>query len=170
MTDKLTIVLAQLNATVGAVAANTDKARKVIAAHLQADLVLFPELFISGYPPEDLVLRHSFVAACKVAAEDLAREFAGGPAILIGLPWRETDKLHNSVALLNGGRIETVRHKFDLPNYGVFDEKRVFQPGPAPGPMVVKGVRIGVPICEDIWTEEVCETLAETGAEILLSP
>ena len=88
MTDKLTIVLAQLNATVGAVAANTDKARKVVAAHPQADLVLFPELFISGYPPEDLVLRHSFVAACKDAAEDLAREFADGPAILIGLPWK----------------------------------------------------------------------------------
>jgi NAD+ synthase len=100
----------------------------------------------------------------------LATEFASGPAILIGLPWREGKKLHNSFALLNGGRIEAVRHKFDLPNYGVFDEKRVFQPGPAPGPVVVKGVRIGVPICEDIWTEETCETLAETGAEILLSP
>ena len=170
MTDRLTIALAQLNPTVGAVSANLEKARATIAAHAGCDLVLFPELYLAGYPPEDLVLRPSFVAACKAAAEKLAGEFSDGPAVLIGLPWREGDKLHNSVALLSGGRIEAVRHKFDLPNYGVFDEKRVFQPGPAPGPVVVKGVRIGVPICEDIWTEEICETLVETGAEILLVP
>ncbi|MCA0434212.1 MAG: NAD+ synthase [Proteobacteria bacterium] len=170
MTDRLTIALAQLNPTVGAIAANLEKARAVAAAHRGADLVLFPELFIAGYPPEDLVLRASFITACKEACETLAREFANGPAILMGLPWRDGDKLHNSVALLSGGKIEAVRHKFDLPNYGVFDEKRVFQQGPAPGPVVIKGVRIGVPICEDIWTEETCETLAETGAEILLSP
>jgi NAD+ synthase len=170
MTTHLKIGLAQLNPTVGAVAANLAKARDAVAKLREADLVLFPELYIAGYPPEDLVLRGSFVAACKNAVEELAQEFADGPAILIGLPWREGDNLYNSVALLNGGRIETVRHKFDLPNYGVFDEKRVFDAGPAPGPLVVKGVRIGVPICEDIWTEETCETLAETGAEILLSP
>jgi NAD+ synthase len=170
MTTHLKIGLAQLNPTVGAVAANLAKAREAVAKLREADLVLFPELYIAGYPPEDLVLRGSFVTACKTAVEELARDFVEGPAILIGLPWREGDKLYNSVALLNGGRIETVRHKFDLPNYGVFDEKRVFDAGPAPGPLVVKGVRIGVPICEDIWTEETCETLAETGAEILLSP
>jgi NAD+ synthase len=170
MTSELKIGLAQLNPTVGAVSANLAKARDAVAKLRDVDLVLFPELFIAGYPPEDLVLRGSFVAACKTACEELAREFSGGPAILMGLPWRENGKLHNSVALLNGGRIETVRHKFDLPNYGVFDEKRVFDQGPAPGPIAFKGVRIGVPICEDIWTEETCETLAETGAEILLSP
>ena len=170
MITHLKIGLAQLNPTVGAVTANLAKARDAVAKLRDADLVLFPELFIAGYPPEDLVLRPAFVAACKAAVEDLAKEFADGPVILIGLPWRDGDKLHNSVALLNGGKIETVRHKFDLPNYGVFDEKRVFNAGPAPGPVVVKGVRIGVPICEDIWTEETCETLAETGAEILLSP
>ena len=170
MTSHLKIGLAQLNPTVGAVAANLVKAREAILNLRDADLVMFPELYIAGYPPEDLVLRDSFVAACKTAVEDLAREFADGPAILIGLPWRDGEKLYNSMALLSSGRIETLRHKFDLPNYGVFDEKRVFDAGPAPGPLVVKGVRIGVPICEDIWTEEVCETLAETGAEILLSP
>ena len=159
-----------MNPTVGAVAANLVKAREAILNLRDADLVMFPELYIAGYPPEDLVLRDSFVAACKTAVEDLAREFADGPAILIGLPWRDGEQLYNSMALLSSGRIETLRHKFDLPNYGVFDEKRVFDAGPAPGPLVVKGVRIGVPICEDIWTEEVCETLAETGAEILLSP
>jgi NAD+ synthase len=170
MTNKLTIVLAQLNPTVGAVQANLEKARAVIAKHLSADLILFPELYIAGYPPEDLVLRPTFIAACKAACETLAAEFGDGPGILMGLPWREGKNLHNSVALLHKGKIETVRHKYDLPNYGVFDEKRVFQPGPAPGPINFKGVRIGVPICEDIWTEETCETLAETGAEILLSP
>jgi NAD+ synthase len=170
MTNRLIIALAQLNPTVGAVDANLAKARETIATLNDVDLVVFPELYISGYPPEDLVLRNSFVAACKSACETLALEFKDGPALLIGLPWREGELLHNSVALLSKGIIETVRHKFDLPNYGVFDEKRVFQPGPAPGPLVVNGVRIGVPICEDIWTEETCETLAETGAEILLSP
>ena len=170
MTDKLTIALAQLNPTVGAVSINLAKAKAAVTALPPVDLVMFPELFLAGYPPEDLVLRPSFVAACKAAAEELAAAFAFGPAILIGLPWREGEKLHNAVALLNGGKIETLRFKYDLPNYGVFDEKRVFQPGPAPGPISFKGVRIGVPICEDIWTEEVCETLAETGAEILLVP
>ncbi len=170
MTDKLAIALAQLNPTVGAIDANLAKAREAIANLKGTDLVLFPELYIAGYPPEDLVLRNSFVAACKSACETLATEFKDGPAILMGLPWREGKLLHNAVALLNNGRIETVRFKHDLPNYGVFDEKRVFQAGPAPGPISFKGVRIGVPICEDIWTEETCETLAETGAEILLSP
>ncbi len=170
MTDRLIIALAQLNPIVGAVSANLAKAKAAVAALHHVDLVLFPELFLAGYPPEDLVLRPSFVAACKQAAEELAAVYPNGPAILIGLPWREESKLHNAVALLNGGKIETLRFKYDLPNYGVFDEKRVFQPGPAPGPISFKGVRIGVPICEDIWTEEVCETLVETGAEILLVP
>ena len=135
MTDKLIIALAQLNPTVGAVSANLAKAKAAVAELRGVDLVLFSELYLSGYPPEDLVLRPSFVLACKVAAQELAAAFPNGPAMLIGLPWREGDKLHNAVALLNGGKIETLRFKYDLPNYGVFDEKRVFQPGPAPGPI-----------------------------------
>ena len=170
MTNRLIIALAQLNPTLGAINANLALARAAREKAATADLILFPELFICGYPPEDLVLRPSFVAACKAAVEDLAKETRTGPAVLIGLPWREGANLYNSMALLANGRIETLRHKFDLPNYGVFDEKRVFNPGPAPGPIAFNGVRIGVPICEDIWTEETCETLAETGAEILLSP
>ncbi len=170
MTDRLIIALAQLNPTVGAVHANLAKARAARAEAMGSDLILYPELYICGYPPEDLVLRPTFVAACKTAVEELARDTATGPAVLIGLPWREGGKLHNAVALLANGRIETLRFKHDLPNYGVFDEKRVFDAGPAPGPISFKGVRIGVPICEDIWTEETCETLAETGAELLLVP
>ena len=170
MTNRLIIALAQLNPTLGAINANLALARAAREKAATADLILFPELFICGYPPEDLVLRPSFVAACKAAVEDLAKDTTTGPAVLIGLPWREGSNLYNSMALLANGRIETLRHKFDLPNYGVFDEKRVFNAGPAPGPIAFNGVRIGVPICEDIWTEETCETLAETGSEILLSP
>jgi NAD+ synthase len=170
MTDRLIIALAQLNPTVGAINANLAKARDALANCAEADLVLFPELFICGYPPEDLVLRPSFVENCRIAVEDLARDTVSGPAVLMGLPWRDGSKLYNAVALLANGRIETLRYKHDLPNYGVFDEKRVFDAGPAPGPISFKGVRLGVPICEDIWTEESCETLAETGAEILLVP
>ncbi len=170
--DTLNIALAQLNPTVGDVAGNAEKVRRARdqAAALGADLVAFPELFLAGYPPEDLVLKPAFQAACRTAVEALARDSAKGPAVLVGTPWVEGGKLYNAYVLLNGGVIEAVRFKVDLPNYGVFDEKRVFEPGPMPGPILVKGVRIGIPICEDIWGPEVVECLSETGGEILLVP
>jgi NAD+ synthase len=170
--DSLKIALAQLNPTVGDVTRNADKVRRARdqAAAMGADIVAFPELFIAGYPPEDLVLKPAFQAACRAAVEALARESAGGPALLVGTPWLEDGKLYNAYALLAGGVIEAIRFKVDLPNYGVFDEKRVFAPGPVPGPVLFKGVRIGIPICEDIWDAEVVECLSETGGEILLVP
>lgn len=170
--DSLKIALAQLNPTVGDVAGNADKVRRARdeAAAMGADLVAFPELFIAGYPPEDLVLKPAFQAACRAATEALARETANGPALLVGTPWVEDGKLYNAYALLSGGMIEALRFKVDLPNYGVFDEKRVFVPGPLPGPITFKGVRIGIPVCEDIWGPEVVECLSETGGEILLVP
>jgi NAD+ synthase len=171
MTDTLKITLAQLNPRVGDVAGNMAKLReaRAQAAADGADLMLTPELYVSGYPPEDLVLKPMFVAECRDAIEELARETAdGGPAVLVGVPWAEDGKLYNSMLLLEGGRIVTARHKVDLPNYGVFDEKRVFDAGPPPGPMAFKGVRIGAPICEDIWTPDVVECISETGGEILL--
>src|SRR4051812_49040403 len=176
---KFTISLAQLNPTVGDVTGNAAKARaaRKQASAAGADLVVFPELFIAGYPPEDLVLKPAFQSACRSAIEALARETAdGGPAMLIGSPWVDDGKLYNACALLEEGRIAALRFKANLPNYGVFDEKRLFARGPAAGPVTVKGVRIGVPICEDIWLEEsedyenVVECLAETGAEILIVP
>ncbi len=170
--DSLKIALAQLNPIVGDVAGNTEKVRRarVEAAAQGADLVALPELFIAGYPPEDLVLKPAFQAACRTAIETLARESANGPATLVGTPWVEDGKLYNAYVLFSSGVIEAVRFKVDLPNYGVFDEKRVFVPGPMPGPILVKGVRIGIPICEDIWGTEVVECLGETGGEILLVP
>src|SRR3954470_1060513 len=164
--NSLKIALAQLNPTVGDVAGNEEKARaaRAEAARLGADLVMFSELFLAGYPPEDLVLKPAFQDACRKACEELARETAdGGPAILIGLPWVEDGSLYNAYALLDGGSIAAIRFKVDLPNYGVFDEKRVFVPGPLPGPVLARGVRLGLPICEDIWSEDVIECLSETG-------
>jgi NAD+ synthase len=168
--DRLTIAVAQLNPTVGDVAGNAQKARRAREQAAGADLVIFPELFIAGYPPEDLVLKPAFQAACRQAVEDLARETSEGPGLLVGTPWVEDGKLYNAVALLEGGRVAALRFKVDLPNYGVFDEKRVFVPGPLPGPVGFRGVRIGIPICEDIWGPEPVECIAETGGEILLVP
>ena len=174
--DRLNIAVAQLNPTVGDVAGNLEKARRARAAADGADLVVFTELFLAGYPPEDLVLKPAFQAACRAAVEALARETAdGGPAVLIGTPWVENGQLYNAVVLLDAGAIAAVRLKVNLPNYGVFDERRVFVPGPPPGPLNFRGVRIGAPICEDIWTEwgdyeDVVECLAETGTELLIVP
>ena len=170
--NRLIIALAQIPAIVGDIAGNRDRLRKARAeaAAFGADIVMAPELYLSGYPPEDLVLKPAFQEACRAACEELARLTAdGGPAALVGLPWvGEDGKLHNAMALLDGGRIEAVRFKFDLPNYGVFDEKRVFAPGPSPGPIVFRGARVGVPICEDIWGPDPVECILETGGEILL--
>jgi NAD+ synthase len=171
MTDRLTIALAQLTASVGDLAANGDAILAARAAAPAADLVLTPELSIVGYPPEDLVLKPALVAAAKAQVERLAAATAdGGPALLVGLPWAENGQLFNAMALLDGGRIAGITRKHALPNYGTFDEKRLFTPGPLPGPLMVRGVRIGVPICEDMWWPDVCECLAETGAELLLAP
>jgi NAD+ synthase len=176
---QFSITLAQLNPTVGDIAGNAAKARvaRARAKADGADLVVLSELFIAGYQPEDLVLKPAFQSACRAAIESLARDTAdGGPAMLIGSPWVEDGKLYNAVALLDGGRIAALRFKANLPNYGVFDEKRLFTPGPAAGPVIIRGVRVGVPICEDIWLEEsedyenVVECLAETGAEIIVVP
>ena len=171
--DHLRIALAQLNPVMGDIAGNLARARaaRARAAAAKADLILYPELFISGYPPEDLVMKPALQEDCRAAIEAFAADTAdGGPAVLIGTPWRENGRPYNAVAYLDAGKVEAVTRKVDLPNYGVFDEKRVFAPGPMPGPLNIRGVRIGVPICEDIWTPDIVECLSETGAEILLVP
>ncbi|MFL2919200.1 MAG: nitrilase-related carbon-nitrogen hydrolase [Thalassobaculaceae bacterium] len=173
MTDRLTIALAQLNPVVGKIDFNLNKLREVRAKAAKAgvDLVVTSELYSCGYPPEDLVRKPLFISEMTAAIEALAHETGdGGPALLVGAPWVEEDRLHNSQVLLDQGQIVAARHKYDLPNYGVFDEKRIFDPGPLPGPINFRDVRIGVPICEDIWTPDVVECIAETGGEILLVP
>ncbi|BCW89785.1 Glutamine-dependent NAD(+) synthetase [Alphaproteobacteria bacterium SO-S41] len=172
MTDRLTIALVQANPKVGDIVGNLAKARdfRARAEAAGADLVVFTELFATGYPPEDLVLKPAFQADARAAIEAFAKETATGPAVLIGVPWVDKGKLYNAVALLDAGEVQNIRFKVDLPNYGVFDEKRVFSAGDMPGPMTIRGVRIGVPICEDVWTPDVVECLSETGAEMIIVP
>ena len=171
----LRIAVAQLNPVVGDIAGNLAKAReaRADAARQGADLVLYTELFIAGYPPEDLVNKPAFLRACERAAEALVADTAdGGPGVIMGTPLKRKSGVHNSIIVADGGKAMAERYKVDLPNYGEFDEKRVFQAGPdMPGPINFRGIRIGIPICEDIWGElGVCETLAESGAEMLLVP
>ena len=171
MADTLTIALAQLNARVGDLAANGDAILAARAEQPAADLVLTPELSLVGYPPEDLVLKPALVEACAAELARLAAATAGGgPALLIGLPHRAGEQLHNAMALLADGAVRGIVAKRELPNYGPFDEKRVFAPGPPPEPLEFKGVRIGVPVCEDIWLADVPRHLRERGAELLLVP
>lgn len=173
MTDQLTISLAQLNPTMGRIDGNMQMLReaRAKAAAQGADLMLTSELFVTGYPPEDLILKPMFVAEAVRAVENFAVETAdGGPAVLVGAPWIDNGKVYNAILLLDEGQVKTARYKYDLPNHGVFDEKRVFAAGPMPGPINFRGVRLGVPICEDIWTQDVIECLEESGAEIILVP
>lgn len=173
MTDRLTIALAQINPTVGAVAGNAERIRaaRSEAAALGADLMVCSELVVSGYPPEDLVLKPFFMEHVERTVRELAALTAdGGPAMLLGTPWRGGGRTWNAAVLLDGGSISAVRFKHDLPNYGVFDEKRVFAAGPLPDSVSFRGVKIGVLICEDMWTPEVAASLAGQGAELLIVP
>jgi NAD+ synthase len=170
--DTLRIAVAQLNPVVGDIAGNLALARTTVAdaARAGADLVLFTECFLSGYPPEDLVMKPAFLDECEEAMQTLAAETRDGPGVIIGVPLKRESGRHNAVAVLDRGRI-CERYKVDLPNYGEFDEKRVFDAGPPPTPVDFRGVRLGVPICEDIWGRlGVCKTLAQAGAELLLVP
>src|SRR3954470_6536622 len=171
MPDRFRIALAQLNPVMGDIAGNLGRARAARAQAAGADVILFSELFIVGYSPEDLVLKPALQEDARAAVEELARDTKdGGPAILMGAPWVEEGKLYNAMLLLDGGKVAGQTFKVDLPNYGVFDEKRVFAAGPMPVPPVVRGVELGVPVCEDIWKQEVCAALRDTGADILCVP
>jgi len=172
MTTTLKIASAQLNPCVGDLPGNIAKAGKALARAAQdgADILVLPELFVIGYPPEDLVLKPAAVADCKAVIEEFAKSTRTGPAVILSSPWQDGDKLHNAALLLDDGKIAAIRYKHHLPNYGVFDEARVFDKGPLPDPVNFKGVSIGLPICEDLWQKGVASHLADRGAEILISP
>ena len=172
MTDRFRLTLAQLNATVGALDDNAARARAAWeeARAAGADLVALPEMFLTGYQTQDLVRKPAFVAHADRVLEDLARACADGPAMGIGAPIFEDGKLYNAYFVLQDGKIAAQVYKHHLPHDDVFDEYRLYTPGQVSGPYRLGPLRIGTPICEDAWHEDVAETLAETGAEILLVP
>jgi NAD+ synthase len=171
MTDRLKIAFAQMNQRVGDLDGNAKAMLDMRRSAKGADLLLCPELQLIGYPPEDLVLKPEFVRRVHECTDRLvAATTESGPAILIGTIVAEGGSTYNAVLLADGGRVLARTLKHELPNYGTFDEKRIFTPGPLPEPILFKGVKIGVPICEDIWQEVVCAHLAEHGAEMLLVP
>ena len=172
MTDVTSIALAQLNPHLGNIGENVARlldARRDAAA-VGADIIVTPEMYLSGYPCDDLVLRSDFMSEVASGLDDLAAATAdGGPAIIVGAPHAENGVITNAVFVIDEGAIKARRDKVNLPNYGVFDDKRNFVPGAMPGPVLVRGRRLGLPICEDIWTPDVVECLAESGAEIIIS-
>lgn len=172
MADRFRVTLAQLNPTVGDLSGNAAKARKAWEAGLaaNADLVALPEMFLTGYNAQDLVMKPVFHHEAMKQAEQLALDCADGPALAIGCPWAEDGKLYNAYLVLKGGKIASRCLKHHLPNETVFDEVRIFDAGPLGGPYAVGNTRVGSPICEDGWHEDVAETLEETGAEFLLIP
>ncbi len=172
MPDRFRLTLAQLNPTVGALGSNADKAHAAWkeGRAAGADMVALTEMFITGYNAQDLVMRPAFRDAAMAEIEALAERCTDGPTLAVGGPYSEGGRLFNAYYICRGGRVVRRVLKHHLPNTAVFDEKRVFESAPPGGPYSVGGVRVGSPICEDAWRLDVCETLAETGAEILLVP
>ena len=174
MKNDLSIYIAQLNVTVGAIAANCVKISEAYKSASQegADIVLTPELSVTGYPLEDLVLKSHFFEQARSAVEKLALITQGekSAGLIVGSPWHDGEKLYNAVVLLDDGKVQEVRYKAELPNYGVFDEKRVFEAGPLPTPISFRGVQLGVMICEDMWFPRAAKALHEAGADIILVP
>ncbi|GAA0475515.1 NAD+ synthase [Parasphingorhabdus litoris] len=170
MTAKLTITLAQMTQAVGDLRGNADAMIAVYQSKPDSDLIVFPELQLIGYPPEDLVLKPAVVERAETELQRLADATQdSAPAMLVGSIFRENGHLYNGIALLEGGQIKEVRYKVELPNYGTFDEKRLFTSGPLPEPIDFRGCKIGLPICEDVWFPTVCEHLKAQGTEMLIS-
>ncbi len=172
MADTFKITLAQLNPTVGNLNGNADKAFQawLNGKNNESDLVALPEMFITGYNPQDLIFKPSFLSAAIETIQKLAKACANGPALAIGGPWSEGKAVFNAYFILKSGEIQSVVEKHHLPNESVFDELRIFDRGAVSGPYSIGNTRIGSPICEDAWHEDVVETQAETGAEFLLIP
>ncbi|HAU29319.1 MAG TPA: NAD+ synthase [Rhodospirillaceae bacterium] len=171
MPNQIRIALAQFNPTLGDISSNAARILEIRerAARMNADLVAFPELSLCGYPPEDLILKTAFLTRCEEEIRTMAAATARGPALLVGSPWRQNGHPYNAVILMENGSISAITLKHDLPNTGVFDEKRTFTSGPLPRPISFHGVNLGVLICEDMWHTPVSTALKESGAQILLA-
>jgi len=172
MPAKFRLTLCQLNPTVGGLAEN---AAKAVAAHKRGiaqsvDFVALPEMFLTGYQTQDLVTKRAFLDDVEKHLSELAKACANGPSLGIGAPLLEDGKLYNAYFILKDGRIQSIARKHHLPNTHVFDERRLFEHGPISGPFSIGPVPVGTPICEDAWHEDVCETMAESGAQILMVP
>ncbi|MBU6475818.1 MAG: NAD+ synthase, partial [Alphaproteobacteria bacterium] len=172
MSKSFTITLAQLNPTVGDISGNIDKIRAVYAEHKdKSDLVAFTEMVVAGYPADDLILKPFFIDRAMEAVAALAKEIDGSAGAMISAPWRHEDgKTYSAILLLHGGKIVATRFKRHLPNYGVFDEVRVFAAGDLPLPVDFKGAKLGLLTCEDMWFPDVAAHLKKHGAEILVIP
>ena len=172
MSEVFRVALAQLNPTVGALNGNVDQIKQTVLSlqDREVDYIVFPELFLSGYPVQDLVSKKSFVQDCMEHLKELASWNDGYSTIGVGCPWMIDEKVYNCFFVLSKGEIQATIQKHHLPNTEVFDEIRQFTSGPISGPYRIGDVRVGTPICEDAWYEDVCETLEESGAEILIVP
>lgn len=172
MTDRFRLTIGQLNATVGDLPGNAGKAIAAwqTAKDAGADMLALPEMFITGYQTQDLVLKPAFVEQAVEVIQQVGATCTGGPAIGIGGPWREGDKLYNAYWVFRDGQLIARVLKHHLPYKQLFDELRLFDSGPISGPYPIGPARIGSPICEDSWHPDVAETLEETGAGILIVP
>ena len=170
MTDQLTIVMCQLAQRVGDLPGNADAMLAARERHADADLIVFPEMQMIGYPAEDLIMRPALLGRAAHELDRMAAATTSGPAMLVGTVFADAGKLYNGIALLEGGAVAAIRYKRELPNYGTFDEKRHFTPGPLPEPISFRGLKIGVPICEDNWFPAVTAYLARQGTDLIIAP
>jgi NAD+ synthase len=170
MINDLKIAIAQVNPIVGDLNYNAGLVRNALKRCGDADLVVFSELVICGYPPEDLILMPTFIEDCMARAKALVAECKDMPAFILTTPWAEGGKRYNAALFAEKGEIKSIIYKNNLPNYGVFDEWRVFSQGALPAPVEFKGHKLGILICEDIWFPEGAAHLKKLGAEIILSP
>jgi NAD+ synthase len=170
MIGDLKIAIAQINPVLGNIAHNLNLVNKALFKCIDADLVVFPELVVCGYPPEDLALKPSFIADCMKASQDFIATCKDSPAFILTTPWEQDGKHYNAALFVENGTIKHIVFKNNLPNYGVFDEKRIFSSGPLPAPVEFKGHKVGIVICEDIWFPPAAAHLKAQGAEIILSP
>ncbi len=172
MTNPVSIALAQLNAHLGNIEANISRlaGARAKAAVNGAEIIVTPEMYLSGYPCDDLVLRDDFMNDIAAGINELTVLTSdGGPAIAVGAPTKDNGSIYNSVFVLENGKQIARFDKVSLPNYGVFDDKRNFTPGQMPGPIMLRGLKIGFPICEDIWEPDVAECLEESGADLIIA-